>query len=351
MATANERLIDASTLHAIRLERLKNGIVRRMIAQLNRVDGDLVDELQKQLERMPASSVSVERIDKMLKSVRDLNAEAFAAITSALDLELKELASYEVGFQQDLFNKLIPAQVSFNKVNPAQVYAAAMARPFQGVLLKEALDNVEADKAIKIRNAVRIGVIEGQTTQEIVRRIKGTRALNYADGLLDISRRNATAVVRTAVAHTADYARRSVYDVNADIIKGIEWVSTLDSRTSAICIERSGKVYPVDKVPAVPAHWNCRSTTIPVLKSWRELGIDIDEIPESTRASMDGQVPESTTYSEWLRKQPVKIQEEVLGIERAKLFRDNNVEITRFIDDGKYITIEELKKLDADLFE
>lgn len=351
MATANERLIDASTLHAIRLERLKNGIVRRMIAQLNRVDGDLVDELQKQLERMPASSVSVERIDKMLKSVRDLNAEAFAAITSALDLELKELASYEVGFQQDLFNKLIPAQVSFNKVNPAQVYAAAMARPFQGVLLKEALDNVEADKAIKIRNAVRIGVIEGQTTQEIVRRIKGTRALNYADGLLDISRRNATAVVRTAVAHTADYARRSVYDVNADIIKGIEWVSTLDSRTSAICIERSGKVYPVDKVPAVPAHWNCRSTTIPVLKSWRELGIDIDEIPESTRASMDGQVPESTTYSEWLRKQPVKIQEEVLGIERSKLFRDNNVEITRFIDDGKYITIEELKKLDADLFE
>lgn len=351
MATANERLLDASTLHAVRLERLKNGIVRRMIAQLNRVDGDLVLELQKQLERMPASAGSVERIDQMLQSVIELNAEAFAAIRGALDGELKELAAYEVGFQQDLFNKLLPVQVSFNTVNPVQVYAAAMARPFQGVLLKEALSNVEADKAIKIRNAVRMGFIEGQTTQEIVRRIKGTRALNYADGLLDISRRNATAVVRTAVAHTADYARRSVYDVNDDIIKGIEWVSTLDSRTSAICIERSGKVYPVDKVPAVPAHWNCRSTTIPVLKSWRELGLDMDELPESTRASMDGQVPESTTYSEWLRKQPKAIQEEVLGVERAKLFRDYNVEITRFIDDGRYLTIEQLKKLDASLFE
>jgi hypothetical protein len=70
-----------------------------------------------------------------------------------------------------------------------------------------------------------------------------------------------------------------------------------------------------------------------VVKSWKELGIDIAEMDASTRASMDGQVPEDTKYGDWLKRQSKARQDEVLGPVRAKLFmpfvcaNSNNVSV------------------------
>jgi SPP1 gp7 family putative phage head morphogenesis protein len=329
------------------MERYKNGIVRRLIALLNRTDADLVNKLQIALDKIPANSLSVERIDAQLKSVRELNAEAYATINKALDAELKDLARYEVTFQQDMFKKVIPAQLSFEAVSANQVYAAAMSRPFQGRLLKEWMSGIEAERAIKIRDAVRIGVIEGQTTQQIVQRIRGTRALKYADGLLDISRRNATAIVRTAVAHTQNFARERMMKANEDILKGEQFVAVLDTRTTEICQMNDGKVFPVGQGPVPPLHFGCRSTRVAVLKSWRELGLDIDDAPESTRASFDGQVPADTTYAQWLKNQPADIQDEVLGKQRGEIFRESGLPLDRFInDEGKYYTLDQLAALE-----
>jgi len=84
---------------------------------------------------------------------------------------------------------------------------------------------------------------------------------------------------------------------------------------------------------------------VPVLKSFRELGLDIDEIPEGTRASMDGQVPESLSYSKWLKGQDEKIQNDVLGINRANMFRAGKA-LDGFIDQGRLVTLEGLRDLD-----
>jgi SPP1 gp7 family putative phage head morphogenesis protein len=97
-------------------------------------------------------------------------------------------------------------------------------------------------------------VIEGQTTQQIVQRIKGTRALKYADGLLDISRRNLTAIVRTAVAHTQNFARARMMKANEDILKGEQFVAVLDSKTSPICQGLDGKIFDLGKAPVPPLH-------------------------------------------------------------------------------------------------
>lgn len=349
MPSANEQILDASTLHAVRLERYKNNIVRRIMAILNRTDSDLNIQLLKAVEKVEGSTFNIERIDKVLKSVKELNTEAYATINAELASELKELTSYEVGFQQDLFKKVIPVEVAFDSVVANQVYAAAMARPFQGKLLKEWMSGLEADKAVKIRDAVRLGVIEGQTTNEIVKRIRGTRALQYTDGVLDINRRNAQAIVRTAVAHTANFARERVMVENEDLLKGEQYVSVLDARTTPICQSLDGEIFPVGEGKIPPLHIGCRSTRVAVLKSWRELGLDIDDTPASTRASMNGQVPDDQTYGQWLRKQPTDIQDEVLGVERAKIYRNNELPISSYVNDaGQYYTLEQLKALDID---
>ncbi|HAI38149.1 MAG TPA: hypothetical protein DCM40_08510, partial [Maribacter sp.] len=74
-------------------------------------------------------------------------------------------------------------------------------------------------------------------------------------------------------------ARQITIDRNIDIIKGFQWLSTLDTRTSDICKSYSGLTWDSNKNPighkknyrTPPAHYNCRSVIVPMLKSFSEL--------------------------------------------------------------------------------
>lgn len=350
--TVNNQLLSAQVNHNIDLQVYGNGVVNRIIAILNRVDGDLVTQLIIKLETLPPNSFTVERLDALLASTRALNAQAYAEVSNELNKELKSLIEYEAGYQYSLFDNTVPVNISFASVNIEQAYAAALARPFQGRLLKEWLQGLEADKAAKIRDAVRIGYVENETLSQITQRIRGTRALNYKDGLLEINRNNAETVVRTALNHYANFAKESFYEANTSVIKGLRWTSTLDARTSSICQSRDGKIYPIDSGPRPPAHMNCRSIMVAITKSWAELGIDAQELPSSTRSSMDGQVPDSLTYQTWLEKQSHSRQNEILGVTKAKLFRDGGLSVDRFVNNkGHTYSLDELRKRDALAFE
>ena len=114
---------------------------------------------------------------------------------------------------------------------------------------------------------------------------------------------------------------------------------------------RDGTVYKPGKGPRPPAHFNCRSSTSPVTKSWRELGFDIDELPPATRASMNGQVPSDQTYDGFLRGQDKGFQEEVLGKRKAELFR-GGLKTDRFVDkSGKEYTLDQLRKRERDIWD
>lgn len=89
---------------------------------------------------------------------------------------------------------------------------------------------------------------------------------------------------------------------------------------------------------------NCRSTSVPVLKTWRDLGIDMDEVPETTRASADGQVPAALSFEDWLKKQPTARQDTVLGQGKAELWRSGKISFRDLLDQGgRPLTTEELR--------
>lgn len=362
--SANEELSDAATSHAVDLAGYSNGVVRRIIALLNRTDARLFYELTNALENM--GTFSVQRLESLLISVRQLNAQAYQAVGEELTAEMRKLVEYEAGYQLSLFQSVIPAQVVASvgvaAVQVELVYAAAMARPFQGRLLREWSESIEAGRMTRIRDTVRQGFIEQQTIDQIVRKVRGTKARGYSDGIIEIDRRGAEAVVRTAISHTAGFTRDRFYEANGDIIKAVVWVSTLDARTSSECRVRDGLKYgPIDHKPighSVPwlggpgrLHWNCRSSSAPVTKSWRELGIDLDEMDAGTRASMDGQVPAEQTYNQWLAKQSASRQDEVLGPTRGKLFRQGGLPMDRFYNDkGVFLDLPQLRERDARAF-
>ncbi|WP_386415457.1 minor capsid protein [Stutzerimonas stutzeri] len=357
MATANDKIVDAAISHQIGLQRYGTGMVRRVMALLNRVDADLFAQMVIALEKMPPESFTVQRLDQLLVEVNRLNAEAYKAAGEELDKALLELAGYEASYQHKMLQSVLPAQVAealtLATVPANQAYAAAMARPFQGKLLREALKDVEAAKAIRIRDAIRMGFVEGETIDQMVRRIRGTRALGYADGLMEIDRRGAEALVRTAVNHTANFARQAVFEANADIVQEWQFLATIDGRTSAPCRGLSGKVFPLGSGPQPPRHWNCRSTAVPVLKSaWEALGLSKSDIEPSTQASMDGQIAGDITYGQWLRGKPAEFQDEILGVTKGRLFREGGLTLDRFVDSkGREYSLDELRKRDAAAFE
>lgn len=357
MPTANEILFDESIAHQIDLQGYSNGVVRKMLALLNRVDADLMQQITVALEKLPPSQFNIERLEALLTSVRALNSKAYADVSTELQTEIKDLIEYEAGYQQQLLTSVLPSQVAVNAVNVNQVYAAAMARPFQiskggAAPLNEYLIGLSEARAKLIRDAIRMGFIESETLEATIRRIKGTKSLNYADGLLDAPRRHIEGMVRTAINHTAAFTHNAVFTANEDIIKGWRFVATLDGRTSITCASLSNRVYPVGKGPMPPRHINCRSTMSPIIKSWKEIGLNIDEISGLTRSSMDGQVPRDISFTDWLRKKPASVQDEVLGATRGKLFRDNKMEVTGFANNkGIVYTLDELRKRNSKLFE
>ena len=84
MATVNSLLENEHVAHAVSLEQYKLGVVRRIIAQLNRSDASLAAALTEALERMPAESFTVERLELLLDEVRSINAQAYAQVPGAL---------------------------------------------------------------------------------------------------------------------------------------------------------------------------------------------------------------------------------------------------------------------------
>lgn len=366
MATVNERLQSASIGHAVDLQHLSNAEVRKIIALLNSVDADLRKLLIDAIEKAGTNTYTAQRMNTVLASVLALNKAIYASIGEAMIEVVGELAAYEIGYQQALFTAVIPQQVlvtvSLNTVNLAQVREIAMSRPFQGRLLKEWMGDLEKDRAARIRNGIRIGMTEGQTTSQIVRRVMGLKEEGYADGLLNRSRKDIEAVVRTAISHTAQGARDAHYRANEDLIAEVSWLSTLDNRTSEECRVRDRLRYTNDthqpighKVPWLSGpgriHFCCRSTSTPIIKGWEELRLS-KGLPESTRASMDGQVPRSTSYSEWLASQSAERQDEILGPTRGKLLREGGMKPGDFYNDkGKFLSLEELKARDGKAFE
>lgn len=332
----NEELLDEAVSHALYLERYKPTVVAEIDKILRSTEGDIL----RRIRELP-DGASRTRLERQLRSVRGILDETHERMSGQLDNELRSFTAYELNHELRTLDR-IPLSVDFTAPAPNQVYAAAMSRPLDGKALEAVIADFGPARRSAIERAIRQGFVEGESVSALSRRLRGTRRLNYADGIFHKTRRQADALVRTAIQNVATVAREEVYKENASLIKGIRWVSTLDDRTSLICASRDGEVYPVETGPRPPAHYRCRSTTVPVTKSWRELGFDRDEIEEGTRASLKGNVPQRRTYNEWLKSRPEDVQIKVLGETRWELWR-RGTPLSQFINaNGDLLTLEAL---------
>lgn len=346
--SVNRKIRDAALRHAHLLEQYKQAQVNATLTFLNRqVLPDILQKVRSRLQRNMPGKVTTQRLKELSNSVDELLRDGMKQASKEVQAELQDFARTEAEWQRRLLETQASDYVEVDFTTPPvnQLDSILSSRPMNGAVMKDWFSTIALRGQQEIIRQLNIGQAAGETVDQLVERIQGSKVAKYTNGVFGRIRRNVESTVRTAVAHVSNATRDDTYDENNDVIQGVMIVATLDNRTTPMCRAQDGRVYPVGQGWRPPGHWNCRTTTVPVLKSWEELGIDLNEAPEGTRAAMNGQVPEAITYEDWLAAQPEDVQDEVLGTTRADLFRSGKITIDQFVDDkGRQLTLEELAR-------
>lgn len=348
--SVNTEIRDAAIRHAIYSERFGKGLARKIVALLNAVDSDLSDKLEARINKIAGGGATgpatMRRMAEILDTIRVLNRDVYERVANGLEAELIGMAAFEIENQQETLARIMPVSITATAPTATVLKTLVTSTPIDGFLLKPWVDQMASNRLGRVEKALRIGIAQGETASQLTRRIRGTKANGYRDGILQISRRSAETLALTANSTIANAARETVYKDNAKLIDKLKWVATLDTRTSAVCQHRDGKLYDLDKPhPTPPAHPRCRSILIPITVPFSKLGLDAADYSPRQRASMDGQVPGKTTYEDWLKKQPRERVVEIYGKERADLFLSGKVSFDDlYKQDGALYSLADLRK-------
>lgn len=331
---------------------LANEILSREL-NLNRYDASLrnrsievLRELEDKIQTILRGNLSTfnrTELNEKLRLVREAINDSYEQIAELTAEELGTVAVKEADFLQETVNELTKVELFNEKPSASQLISLAVNAVVQGAILANWWKRQAADTYFRISTQARIGY--------------GSSQNNIADQVsmqMTTGRRNADALIKTAVHTVSSLSRERMYKDNSGVMKGKVYVAVLDNRTSIQCIAYDGSTYDMDNKPIgkkslpyreLPAHFNCRSIYMPILKSFKEIGSDYPEMPKSTRSSMDGQVPEETTFKDFLDRKGVAFQDEVLGKGKAKLWRDGKITLQQLLDQsGNPIPLKELDK-------
>lgn len=381
MATANQRLYEATIRHQVQILRFAAGEADRVLKALAESEVELIEKIAGALAA--EQDEKRQRFERQLLSIQKRRAQVLQAVAGDLQANLDAFTSVETEWETNVIHAVAPVSLNLAEV-PIAALKAITASPIAGLTLDRWLDKLGSAEVDGLQRAVTMGIMQGETTDQIIGRVRGTRANNYQDGVLSLTRRNAEAIVRTAVNHVSNGAREQVWQANADIIRAQRWTSTLDGRTSLICQERDGHMTPTPgrkleegdvalQPPGAkpPAHFNCRSVFVAVLDAdalagnrpfvadartrearerdfraeAKRRGVDVRQVRREWAEEKVGRVPSAMTYEQWLRRQSSSFQDETLGPSRAAIFRQGEP-LSRFVDaSGRKLTLDELRRV------
>lgn len=321
-------MLDELTRHQIYLQRYSKGIYNKEIEPI------LIEARKQIFERM--INADDEDYIKLSFLLGDIN--------QIIDKNIKELspdglfgafAEYEAIFTNSMLNNAV--NVAITGISKEQIESSVknLVVELNGEILNTNQMFAQFSERFKkdVATKIRAGIVNGLETIDIaveVKKMVTNRTFNQAQ-----------AIILTVANAVGDNARHEVFKNNQNLFNGEEYVATLDSRTTIRCASLDGKIFAFNEGPRPPQHYRCRSVRVPIIKP------EYDLIPDKERASKDGAIPAKTTYSEWLKKQPHAVQDEVLGFERAKLFREGKFTLEQFVDyTGRTYTLNELKIAD-----
>jgi len=375
---------------SIDLNRYSNRVAREIVTNYNNVVLDLTNKLATIDE--VSSPATVARIRSMLVQFRESLEGWSVEGTKYMSDQLQALAIFQTDFVANELQKVLPRGAA--NVNTVQVSAdfarsivytdptrvniltlptleSQVGRTFSltaakgsvvtlpsGQVVEKAFRGIAASQAEFISREIRVGITEGESLAKISKRLRGrlqfgsnqemtARAQALAGGNgMKLANNQVRTIVRTSVNQVQTMASQEVYAANQDVTERYEYVATLDSKTTALCGSLDGKTFRYGEGPMPPQHFNCRSTTVPIIDDE-----DLRRRYPDTRPSSVGRVSQDESYPDWLKKNP-SMQTEALGNKKPffnYLINTKNKsprEALRQIikDDGSELSLKDLMK-------
>jgi hypothetical protein len=181
--------------------------------------------------------------------------------------------------------------------------------------------------------------------------ISGDDASNVDFGEFDsVSINNLNSVSRENPSDWRVSAAENLPDLlTSNVVDGVEFDDVVDlfisefAETHVYNLENENNWYVAN---GIITH-NCRSLRVPVIESKYAIPGIKGKRSARDESGAVSQISGETTYNSWLKKQSASFQDEVLGEDRAKLFR-GGMNVDKFTDDnGRTLTLAELKSLDS----
>jgi len=284
-----------------RERRAATALVRFYGAGWQRLQGD-IRTLQSEIDEQRAAGedISVGRLWR-LERMQTVQAQAereMAAFAEFADgsISAGQREAIKAG-QRDSHNLV---QAAFPRDAPISISFAAMPRDAveqmvgflqDGSPLLDLLTEAMGETAAGFAETMSTGLTVGWNPRKLARELRS----QYGMGLT-----RALRISRTEQLRAYREATRNTYQANSHVVKGWERHAAADDRTCMACVMLDGKRYGLDE--SMDDHVQGRCALLPVTKSYRELGIDVDE-PEFHRE----------LGKDWFQRQDEATQRTIMG--------------------------------------
>ena len=386
----NDTLADDITTLSVRVAQFTKAESKKILGNLEELGRDL----ERQIRAADFESTTPARQQARLKSLsRDVNESIREAYfgdggnSEVLQGTLSEVGPFTQQGAAKAINSAIGGPVTRLGLNPTEMRVLTQDPVVLGNTTQEHWTKQTVNLQQSFVREMRLGISQGETNDQLVNRVRGTRVKGQTEvveidgkrrkvpvregGIMNVSRREAEALVRSSTQTVSNTTLEETYKANSDIISGVAVLVTLDGSTTKICISLSGGRWNLitgDPLPdsvvqepypgAPPYHWSCRTIIAPITRSWDELARGAKgrvtravTNPARTRASMDGEVPGEMTYDGFLRRKEKVgpgFANSVLGKGRAELWRQGKIQLNQLTDENlRELSLAELRALAA----
>lgn len=236
---------------------------------LDASERELVSKISKYLigfKFLANSADTLKMLTRIVEKLNAIRAAAFAEAKKEIMPEAYALTGNEVKWAARMTQELSPEnQKALKMLTNAQNKAVVNNGLAEGRTINDWFKSLEESEADRVDTAVRDGMAQGKSVQQITKELVGTAANDYTDGIVERTRSMGVNMARTLANSISNNAKQAFYEENDDVVIGVEILATLDGRTCPACAGLDRKRYKTkESHPTPPIHHQCRCVLLPV---------------------------------------------------------------------------------------
>ncbi len=390
MGALEEWIAEMFLVHSLNLLRFSSGTQEKILLLM----AAMSKELTAKLNQGEISTYGKQRLAALLRESNAVISSHYTGMQAEMTRNLTGMVRIEADYTAKVLTQALKIELGA-KLPPANYLEKLVGDTLiKGAPSADWWKRQALDTQFRFASQVRLGAAQGETTSQIVSRVlgKSAKAADLApstpatppmpagtlgtpaaapaakgpasapdpvapgeQGILKASAANALALVHSSVQAVANAARLASFQQNADLIECLVWLSTLDSHTCLLCAMRDLQEYALDGQEPIghthewaggpgAIHFSCRCVLSTRTKSFKDLGIELDEPGESTRPSDGGPVSSKMNFKDFLASKDKAWRAEYLGPGRAEMYEAGKITLNDLMNlKGRKLTLEELQ--------